>query len=185
MFFDCRGEGSSNRNTSRDESVEAGDKSVEAGDESIEAGEKTPQSCYNYCLSCTDRRMLLSKYDFSNCICMTRVVTHPDNDLYKCTVNRSSNLFPNFGSNDLWGRDLYDAMVFQSTYTTFCRHIMKGAYLGPLSPSVPHSFADGNLYNLSVVITHVRTLVDAMLIYIFSVLPTYRHSSTISSIAYG
>ena len=41
------GEGSSNRNASRDESVEAGDKSVEAGDESIEAGEKTPQSCYN------------------------------------------------------------------------------------------------------------------------------------------
>ena len=38
--FDCRGEGSSNRNASRGESVEAGDKSVEAGDESIEAGEK-------------------------------------------------------------------------------------------------------------------------------------------------
>ena len=37
----------SDRNASRDESVEAGDKSVEAGDESIEAGEKTPQSCYN------------------------------------------------------------------------------------------------------------------------------------------
>ena len=35
-----RGEGSSNRNASRDESVEAGDKSVEAGDESIKAGEK-------------------------------------------------------------------------------------------------------------------------------------------------
>ena len=34
------GEGSSNRNASRDESVEAGDKSVEAGDESIEAGKK-------------------------------------------------------------------------------------------------------------------------------------------------
>ena len=45
--FDCRGESSSNRNASRDESVEAGDKSVETGDESIEAGEKTPQSCYN------------------------------------------------------------------------------------------------------------------------------------------
>ena len=41
------GGGFSNRNASRDESVEAGDKSVEAGDESIEAGEKTPQSCYN------------------------------------------------------------------------------------------------------------------------------------------
>ena len=41
------GEGSSNRNASRDESVEAGDKSVEAGDESIDAGEKTLQSCYN------------------------------------------------------------------------------------------------------------------------------------------
>ena len=34
------GGGSSNRNASRDESVEAGDKSVEAGDESIEDGEK-------------------------------------------------------------------------------------------------------------------------------------------------
>ena len=33
-ILDCRGEGSSNRNASRDESVEA-------GDESIEAGEKT------------------------------------------------------------------------------------------------------------------------------------------------
>ena len=42
------GGGSSNKNASRDESVEAGDKSVEAGDESIEAGEKTPQSCYNH-----------------------------------------------------------------------------------------------------------------------------------------
>ena len=38
---------SSNRNPSRDESVETGDESVEAGDESIEAGEKTQQSCYN------------------------------------------------------------------------------------------------------------------------------------------
>ena len=53
MFLIVGGEGSSNRNASRDESVEAGDKSVEAGDESIEAGEKTPQSCYNIvsCLS--------------------------------------------------------------------------------------------------------------------------------------
>ena len=42
------GEGSSNRNASRNESVKAGDKSVEAGDESIEAEEKTPQSCYNF-----------------------------------------------------------------------------------------------------------------------------------------
>ena len=41
MFLIVGGEGSSNRNASRDESVEA-------GDESIEAGEKTPQSCYNY-----------------------------------------------------------------------------------------------------------------------------------------
>ena len=48
MFLIVGGEGSSNRNASRDESVEAGDKSVEAGDESIEAGEKTPQSCYNW-----------------------------------------------------------------------------------------------------------------------------------------
>ena len=47
MFLIVGGEGSSNRNASRDESVEARDKSVEAGDESIEAGEKTPQSCYN------------------------------------------------------------------------------------------------------------------------------------------
>ena len=46
MFLIVGGEGSSNRNASRDEFVEAGDKSVEAGDESIEAGEKTPQSCY-------------------------------------------------------------------------------------------------------------------------------------------
>ena len=49
MFLIAGGEGSSNRNASRDESVEAGDKSVQAGDESIEAGEKTPQSCYNVC----------------------------------------------------------------------------------------------------------------------------------------
>ena len=48
MFLIVGGEGSCNRNASRDESVEAGDKSVEAGDESIEAGEKTPQSCYNF-----------------------------------------------------------------------------------------------------------------------------------------
>ena len=54
VHLDCRGEGSSNRNASRDESVETGDESVETGDESvktgndsIEAGEKTPQSCYN------------------------------------------------------------------------------------------------------------------------------------------
>ena len=40
VHLDCRGEGSSNRNASRDESVEPGDESVEAGDESIEAGEK-------------------------------------------------------------------------------------------------------------------------------------------------
>ena len=47
MHLDCRGEGSSNRNASRDESVETGDESVEAGDESVEAGEKTQQSCHN------------------------------------------------------------------------------------------------------------------------------------------
>ena len=40
MNLDCRGEGSSNRNASRDESVEAGDEFVETGDESFEAGEK-------------------------------------------------------------------------------------------------------------------------------------------------
>ena len=38
VHLDCRGEGSSNRKASRDESVETGDESVEAGDESIEAG---------------------------------------------------------------------------------------------------------------------------------------------------
>ena len=36
----CVGWGSSNKNASRDESVETGDESVEAGDEYIEAGEK-------------------------------------------------------------------------------------------------------------------------------------------------
>ena len=40
VHLDCRGEGSSNRNASMDESVETGDESVETGDESIEAGEK-------------------------------------------------------------------------------------------------------------------------------------------------
>ena len=40
VHLDCRGEGSSNRNASRDDSVEAGDESVETGDESIEAGKK-------------------------------------------------------------------------------------------------------------------------------------------------
>ena len=40
VHLDCRGKGSSNRNASRDESVET-------GDESIEAGGKTQQSCYN------------------------------------------------------------------------------------------------------------------------------------------
>ena len=49
VHLDCiGGEGSSNSNASRDESVETGDESVETGDESIEAGEKTPQSCYNF-----------------------------------------------------------------------------------------------------------------------------------------
>ena len=43
VHLDCRGEGSSNRNASRDESVETGDEFVGTGDESIEAGEK-----YNY-----------------------------------------------------------------------------------------------------------------------------------------
>ena len=51
VHLDCRGEGSSNRNASRDESVETGDESVETGDVSIEAGEKTPQSCYNIYLA--------------------------------------------------------------------------------------------------------------------------------------
>ena len=47
VHLNCRVEGSSNRDASRDESVETGDKSVETRDESIEAGEKTQQSCYN------------------------------------------------------------------------------------------------------------------------------------------
>ena len=46
--LDCRGEGSSNRNASRDESVKTGDESVETRDESMEAGEKTKQSYYKY-----------------------------------------------------------------------------------------------------------------------------------------
>ena len=41
------GRGFSNRNASRDESVETRDEFVETRDESIEAGEKTQQSCYN------------------------------------------------------------------------------------------------------------------------------------------
>ena len=48
VHFDCRGEASSKKNVSRDETVETGDESVEAVDESIEAGEKTQQSCYNF-----------------------------------------------------------------------------------------------------------------------------------------
>ena len=40
VHLDCRGEGSGNRNASRDEFVETGDESVETKDESIEAGEK-------------------------------------------------------------------------------------------------------------------------------------------------
>ena len=47
VHLDWRREGSSNRNASRDESVETGDESVETRDEYIEAGEKPQQSCYN------------------------------------------------------------------------------------------------------------------------------------------
>ena len=47
VHLDCRGEGSSNRNAGRDESVETGDESVETKDESIEAGGKAHQSCLN------------------------------------------------------------------------------------------------------------------------------------------
>ena len=47
VHLDCRGEGSSNMNASRDESVETWDEFVGTDDESIEAGEKTQQSCYN------------------------------------------------------------------------------------------------------------------------------------------
>ena len=39
--LDFREEGSSNRNASRDESVETGDESVETRDESVEARENT------------------------------------------------------------------------------------------------------------------------------------------------
>ena len=38
MHLDCRGGGSSDRNASRDNSVETGDESVVTRDESIEAG---------------------------------------------------------------------------------------------------------------------------------------------------
>ena len=48
VHLNYRGQGSSNRNASRDESVETGYESVETGDESIEAGVKTHQSCYNF-----------------------------------------------------------------------------------------------------------------------------------------
>ena len=58
VHLDCRGEGSSNRNASRDESVETGDESVETGDESIEAGVKTPQSCYNSYLISSENSQL-------------------------------------------------------------------------------------------------------------------------------
>ena len=47
VHLDCKGEGSSNRNARRDESVETGDESVETGDKTTEAGGKTQQSCYN------------------------------------------------------------------------------------------------------------------------------------------
>ena len=40
VYLDCRGEGSSNMNASKEESVETGDESVETKDESIGTGEK-------------------------------------------------------------------------------------------------------------------------------------------------
>ena len=40
VHLDCRGEGSSNRNASRDESVEAGDESVETGMNLSKPGKK-------------------------------------------------------------------------------------------------------------------------------------------------
>ena len=61
VHLDCREEGSSNRNASRDEFVEAGDESVETRDESIQAGEKTQQSCYNYCPCCDQIKTMLIK----------------------------------------------------------------------------------------------------------------------------
>ena len=48
VHLDCKGEGSSNRNASRDESVETGDESFKTRDESIKAKEKkTQQYSYN------------------------------------------------------------------------------------------------------------------------------------------
>ena len=47
VHLDCRGQGFSNRNASRDESFDTKDESVESRDESIEVREKTQQSCYN------------------------------------------------------------------------------------------------------------------------------------------
>ena len=41
VHLDCSGEGSSNRNTSRDESVETGDESVEAGMNLSKPGKNT------------------------------------------------------------------------------------------------------------------------------------------------
>ena len=58
VHLDYRGEGSSNRNVSRDESDETGDESVETGDESVEAVEKTQQSCYNT-YPCSNRRVVI------------------------------------------------------------------------------------------------------------------------------
>ena len=50
VHLECRGggESSSNRNASRDKSVETRDESVKTRDESIEARAKTQQSCYNH-----------------------------------------------------------------------------------------------------------------------------------------
>ena len=62
VHLDCRGEGSSNRNASRDESVETRDESVETRDEFIEAGGKLQQSFYNYILPLKCTRLNLTHH---------------------------------------------------------------------------------------------------------------------------
>ena len=77
VHLDCRGKVSSNRNASRDESVETTDESVEAGDKSIEAGEKTQQSCYN------SHHGIDNKIQINNVVaCFTKCYDMPCNYLH-------------------------------------------------------------------------------------------------------
>ena len=73
------GGGSSNRNASRDESLETGDESVETGDESVEAGEKhnnrviiyhTIPGCIYYCHQ--EKYIYISQTWFILCLSNTR-----------------------------------------------------------------------------------------------------------------